>query len=72
MTGKITSLRHGVTIEATPSPGCGVCTALAKQYAETKDRDLLMEINNHPHTEPKLKTKVAEIRAAAVKRAARK
>jgi hypothetical protein len=34
--------------------GCDVCGALAKQWDETGDRDVLMEINNHPHTEPKL------------------
>lgn len=36
------------------STGCGVCGALAKQWDEKHDRDLLIEINNHPHAEPKL------------------
>jgi hypothetical protein len=31
-----------------------VCAALAKQWDETSDRDVLFEINNHPHNEPKL------------------
>ncbi|MFF4430471.1 hypothetical protein ACFYZ4_15020 [Streptomyces sp. NPDC001513] len=66
MTEKITSTRHGVTIIATPAHGCGVCGALAKQYAETRDRDLLLEINNHPHAEPKLKTKVGQLLRAGV------
>jgi hypothetical protein len=40
-----------------------VCAALAKQWDDKQDRDVLIEINNHPHTEPKLsrvKTWVAE------------
>lgn len=41
-------------MRATVSTGCGVCGALAKQWDEKHDRDLLIEINNHPHAEPKL------------------
>lgn len=50
-------------IRATVPPDCDVCGALAKQWDETRDRDVLIEINNHPHTEPKLsrvRTWVAE------------
>jgi hypothetical protein len=41
-------------MRATVPPGCDVCAALAQQWDETADRDVLIEINNHPHTEPKL------------------
>jgi hypothetical protein len=41
-------------IRATVAQGCDVCGALAKQWDDQHDRDLLLEINNHPHTEPKL------------------
>jgi hypothetical protein len=41
-------------IRATVSPDCDVCAALAKQWDDKQDRDVLIEINNHPHTEPKL------------------
>ncbi|QAX94750.1 hypothetical protein HOV12_gp42 [Streptomyces phage Lilbooboo] len=41
-------------IRATVAKGCDVCGALAKQWDESGDRDVLIEINNHPHKEPKL------------------
>ena len=41
-------------IRATVQPRCDVCASLAKQWDESYDRDLLIEINNHPHEEPKL------------------
>ncbi|WP_433858203.1 hypothetical protein [Streptomyces kronopolitis] len=42
------------TITATVTEGCDVCAALAKQWDDMLDRDVLFEINNHPHEEPKL------------------
>ncbi|MEU0423895.1 hypothetical protein ABZ235_09785 [Streptomyces canus] len=51
--GEIVS-RRDPEIRATPAQGCDVCAALAKQWDETNDRDVLIEINNHPHSEPKL------------------
>ncbi|MGW6012344.1 hypothetical protein [Streptomyces sp. NPDC055210] len=53
-TTELVSSRPTPEIRATPAEGCDVCGALADQYAETQDRDLLIEINNHPHDEPKL------------------
>ncbi|MET9295308.1 hypothetical protein [Streptomyces sp. NPDC003077] len=53
-TREIVSSHQYPEMRATPAEGCDVCGALAKQYATSKDRDLLIEINNHPHTEPKL------------------
>ncbi|MDO0926815.1 hypothetical protein QQY24_15825 [Streptomyces sp. TG1A-8] len=41
-------------IRATVHNGCDVCKALAQQWDATHDRDLLIEINNHPHEKPKL------------------
>ncbi|MEW2406503.1 hypothetical protein [Streptomyces griseoviridis] len=41
-------------IRATVPPDCDVCSALAKQWDEKQDRDVLIEINNHPHKKPKL------------------
>ncbi|QBZ73423.1 hypothetical protein SEA_HEATHER_53 [Streptomyces phage Heather] len=41
-------------IRATVRTKCDVCHALAKQWDTSWDRDLLIEINNHPHEEPKL------------------
>ncbi|MCX5203002.1 hypothetical protein OG897_16295 [Streptomyces sp. NBC_00237] len=39
----------------TPAPGCGVCTALAKQLDKGKTHeerfDAATEIRNHPHAE---------------------
>ncbi len=51
--GEIVSGRYP-ELRATPAPDCDVCAALAKQWEETSDRDVLIEINNHPHDEPKL------------------
>jgi hypothetical protein len=53
-TREIVSSRPAPEIRATPAEGCDVCNALAKQWDETGDRDVLIEINNHPHQEPKL------------------
>ncbi|MFE6159946.1 hypothetical protein ACFQ7F_13660 [Streptomyces sp. NPDC056486] len=52
-------------IRATPAEGCDVCGALAKQWDEAGDRDLLIEINNHPHDPPKL-SRVAELQREGV------
>ncbi|WP_424920212.1 hypothetical protein [Streptomyces sp. wa13] len=41
-------------IRATPADGCDVCGALAQEWYVKQDRDVLIEINNHPHTAPKL------------------
>jgi len=41
-------------MRATVPTGCDVCAALAKQWDEKHDRDVLIEINNHPHKKPKL------------------
>lgn len=41
-------------LEATVAEGCGVCARLAEQWVRTEERDLLIEINNHPHIAPKL------------------
>ena len=41
-------------IRATPTAGCDVCAALADEWFANGDRDVLIEINNHPHKEPKL------------------
>jgi hypothetical protein len=41
-------------IRATPAPGRDVCSALAAEWFANGDRDVLIEINNHPHEEPKL------------------
>jgi hypothetical protein len=41
-------------IVATVPDGCRVCAALAKEWFESRDRDVLLEINNHPHSAPKL------------------
>ncbi|MCZ4117833.1 hypothetical protein [Streptomyces sp. H39-S7] len=46
-------------MRAKVAPGCDVCAALAKEWDERRDRDVLMEINNHPHGTPKL-SRVAE------------
>lgn len=46
-------------IRATVAPGCDVCGALAKEWDEKQDRDVLIEMNNHPHAAPKLR-RVAE------------
>jgi hypothetical protein len=39
---------------ATVPPECDVCNALAKEWDQNRDRDVLIEINNHPHSDPKL------------------
>lgn len=41
-------------IRAVVPDGCGVCAALADEWGRNHDRDVLIEINNHPHEEPKL------------------
>ncbi|MCG7529574.1 hypothetical protein MHW47_34725 [Streptomyces sp. OfavH-34-F] len=41
-------------LRVTVPPRCDVCGALAQQYDATRDRDALLEIQNHPHLEPKL------------------
>ncbi|MFD4633814.1 hypothetical protein ACFVYR_12470 [Streptomyces sp. NPDC058284] len=51
--GEIVSGRYP-EIRATPAPGCDVCAALAGEWFSNGDRDVLIEINNHPHEEPKL------------------
>jgi len=51
--GEIVSGRYP-EIRATPAPGCDVCAALADEWFADGDRDVLIEINNHPHEEPKL------------------
>ncbi|MEU5149767.1 hypothetical protein AB0G42_21620 [Streptomyces yangpuensis] len=33
---------------------CGVCVALGAEWDDRRDRDVLLEIANHPHAEPKL------------------
>lgn len=63
----ITSSRNGVTLTAEIRPTCGVCCALGRDWDKTHDRDLLLEIMNHPHAEPKLKTRVKELRGQGVK-----
>ena len=51
--GEIVSGRYP-EIRATPAPDCDVCGALADEWFANGDRDVLIEINNHPHEEPKL------------------
>ncbi|QPB09827.1 hypothetical protein CPT_Shady_066 [Streptomyces phage Shady] len=41
-------------IRATPAPGCVPCSRLADEWDRDHDRDVLLEINNHPHDTPKL------------------
>jgi len=43
-----------LTLRATPAHGCAVCSYLAERFRRTRERDLLLEINNHPHERPKL------------------
>lgn len=41
-------------MRATVAEGCDVCEALAREWDESNDRDVLLEIQNHPHARPKL------------------
>lgn len=41
-------------LRATPAEGCGVCTRLEAEWFQNSDRDVLIEINNHPHEVPGL------------------
>lgn len=45
-------------IRAVVPDSCDICDALANQWEENRDRDALIEINNHPHSTPKLKRRV--------------
>ncbi|WP_152645197.1 hypothetical protein [Kitasatospora griseola] len=67
---EIVSFVREPEIRATPVDGCDVCIGLNAAWFKEYDRDLLIEINNHPHTTPKLTARVGKILAEAARRKA--